>query len=388
MKKAKSCLVVLGILAFLLPLTGSPLNSWINGDLGDARQIIADVLSKYFAQLSGPDARSAMEAIGPENKAKLVNFIGDSGKQYLLSACASDVSHMIKNFKPSGEVSEAEFARLWPEILPILVGRMPTDKYSQFILATKDLIGSEGILIGWQGQHDYFSNIDPSRQEIILQNTPTWLFLETGLRRYAEIKDYTAILYKQERLGKNLQGVETIVLKYREKPKSIYMKWIAGPWTGRELLYNERLSQTDVRVRESGLLGIIPIWIDYNNPIAQRGSNHPAVQIGLKFLLNLNTDQYKRATANHELGRKDHGIQVVDGRKVYVMENILPRDKKKGYYCYRVFQYMDYMEALEPKVEVYNWNDELKESFVYTKLKLNPGLTEKDFDPKNPNYRL
>ena len=63
----------------------------------------------------------------------------------------------------------------------------------------------------------------------MLQNTPTWLFSETGLRRYAELKDYTCIMYKQERLGSKLQDVETIVLKYREHPKSIYMKWIAGP---------------------------------------------------------------------------------------------------------------------------------------------------------------
>jgi hypothetical protein len=384
----KTALFGISICLLLLPLAGFPLNSWINGDLGEAHEIIASVISKYFAQCDGKEARAALDAIGSDKKAKLVNFIGDSGKQYLLSACAPDISPVIKNFKPAGEVSETEFAKLWPEILPVLVGRLPVDKYNQFIISTRDQIGPEAIFIGWQGQRDYLSNIDPSRQEIILQNTPTWLFLEAGLRRYAEIKDYTAILYKQERLGRNLQGVETILVKYREKPKSIYMKWLDGPWTGRELLYNESLNKTDVRVRESGLLGVIPIWINYNNPIAQRGSNHPAVQIGLKFLLDLNTDNYKRATANHELGRKDHGIQVVDGRKVYVMENILPRDKKKGYYCYRVMHYMDYMDSLEPKVEVYNWNDQLQESFLYTKLKLNAGLTEKDFNPKNPEYRL
>ena len=49
---------------------------------------------------------------------------------------------------------------------------------------------------------------------------------------------------------------------------------------------------------------------------------------------------------------------------------------------------MDYANSIEPRVDVYNWDNQLQESFTYTKLKLNPGLTEKDFTPSNPEYRL
>lgn len=388
MKRNKLGIWGLGVFLFLVCLPVNSLDSWIQGPLPDMRQLVARVYAQYILQCNYQEAKSALEALGPENKSALIDFIGESGKKYILGQCRGEVCSLVRNFKPERQLSEDEFAKLYAEILFISSNRLPMDRYNRFIAATAEEIGAQGVFLGWRGLNRYFSGLEFSRHEVVLQNTPTWLFLETGLRRYAEIKDYTCIMYKQERLGRELQGVETILLKYREKPKSIYMKWLEGPWKGRELLYNETLSKTDVRVREKGVLGVIPVWINYNNPIAQRGTNHPAIEIGLKYILDLNTRDYKRASARKELDRKDHGIQEVDGRKVYVMENILPRDKKKGYYCYRVFQYMDYLNGLEPKVEIYNWDDKLQESFTYTKLKLNVGLTDQDFDPKNPEYRL
>jgi len=386
MRRAKNWGVA--ILLFLVSLSAGSITSWVQGDLGDARKVVTSVISKYLAQSTGPEVKASLKALGPEKKSALVNFMGAEGKGFLLSQCAPEVCAVIKPLKPAGRISEDDFRKIYPDILSSILGRMPADKYGKFILSTGNEIAAEALFMGWQGQNKYFAGLDPSRHEIILKTTPTWMFLEMGLRRYAEIKDYTCILYKQERLGRKLQDVETILVKYRDKPKSIYMKWLAGPWKGRELLYNEALSKTDVRVRESGFLGVIPIWIDYHNPIAQRGTNHPAIEIGLKFLLELNLDQYKKATPKNELGRADHGIREFEGRKVYVMENILPREKNKGYYCYRVVHYMDYLNAIEPKVEVFNWDNKLYESYLYTKLKLNTGLTEKDFDPENPEYRL
>jgi hypothetical protein len=386
-KQTKYAIFFLGGLLFLAALPAIPLSSLVKGTLPDPHDIIQGVVLKYLAQCDAKEAKASFDALG-DKKAILVNFLGEPGKSFLLGKCQGDACGVVKSFKPGKPAGEAEIQKVYPDILLTILAPLSVEKFNNYILSTKDEIGPEAIFMGWQGLDKYFLGLEPARHEIVLKNTPTYIFLELGLRRYGELKDYTAIMYKQERLGKKLQGVETIALKYREKPKSIYMKWIDGPWKGREVLYNESLSKTDVRVRESGFLGVIPIWIDYNNPIAQRGSNHPAVEIGLKFMLELNLRDYKRSFAAGELRRKDHGIQEVDGHKVYVMENILPRDQKKGYYCYRVFQYMDYLYSLEPRIDVYNWDDELQESFTYTKLKIDAGLTEKDFDPKNPEYRL
>jgi len=389
MKKVKIGIGILVLSGCLISGPANSLTSWVKGELPEIRTVISSVLSQYLAHSSYAEAEDSLVMLGPEKKSALINFLGESGKKYLLSQCRGGGCGLGKGFRPAGTVSEDEFQKIYPEILFQLLNRMPMDQYQKFIGATAEEIAVEGIYMDWRGQEIFWTGLEPSRHEAILNLNPDWVFLEIGLRRYAELKDYTCIYYKQERLGDELQGVETILLKYREKPKAIYMKWLDGPWKGREMIYNETLSQDKVRVRESGFLGVIPIWIHYTSPIAMRGTNHPAIEVGLKFMLELNLREYKKAFANKELARKNHGIQTVDGHKVFVMENIMTRNNPQArYYCHRVKQYMDYQRALEPKAEVFNWDNELQESFIYTKIKLNAGLTDKDFDPNNPEYRL
>jgi len=215
------------------------------------------------------------------------------------------------------------------------------------------------------------------------------VFIDTGKRKYKLISDYTSIMYKQERLGNKLQDVEKILVKFREKPKGIYMKWLDGPWKGRELVYSDKaLGVGKVRVRESGILGIIPVTLPVDSEIAKRGSNHMVTEIGLKNLLDMIEFDYRKAAPKGELTRKNHGIVDVDGHKVFKQESILSKDKSKGYYCYRMIHYIDYLRSLEIQAEVFNWDNELQESYLYTQIKLNAGLTDRDFDPSNPDYDL
>ncbi len=389
MKKVRIGVAGLGIIFLVISNPAASLTSWIKGQLPDSREVIAGVFAHYLSACSRAEAKLSLDALGPEKKSALVNFLGEPGKAYLLAHCQGEACPLAQSFKPEKGVSEAEFQKIWPAILVAILNPMPLDNYKKFVDSSAEEIGPEGIYMDWVGQEILWAGLEQTRHEAILNLTPDWVFLEVGLRKYATIKDYTCIYYKQERLGDKLQGVETILLKYREKPKAIYMKWLDGPWKGREMLYNETLSQDKVRVRESGFLGVIPIWIHYMSPIAMRGTNHPAVEVGLKFMLELNLREYKKAFANKELARKNHGIQMVDGHRVFAMENIMTKNNPAAkYYCHRVIQYMDYQRGLEPKAEVFNFNDQLKESFTYTKIKINAGLTDRDFDPENPEYRL
>ena len=77
--------------------------------------------------------------------------------------------------------------------------------------------------------------------------------------------------------------------------------------------------------------------------------------------------------------------EIGDGER---SESRLPRDPSLGYYCYRVVHYTDYVEAVDVKAEVYDFDDQLKEAFHYRELQRNPGFTDADFDPKNRAYKL
>ncbi len=196
-------------------------------------------------------------------------------------------------------------------------------------------------------------------------------------------------MYKNERIDGKMQGEEKVLLKFRDKPKGIYMKWLAGPWKGREVLYSEKfLGAGKVRVRESGILGVIPVTLPIHHQIAKRGTNHLVTEVGLKNLIDMIEFNYRKAIAKGELERVNHGIDEVDGHKVFKMQSILPKDESKGYYCYRIMHYIDFIRSLEIMADIYNWDDELQEKYLYTQIKLNPGLTDRDFDPDNPDYDL
>ena len=54
---------------------------------------------------------------------------------------------------------------------------------------------------------------------------------------YDRVATYTAIFHKQQRVAGRLLPEETVLLKCRKKPFSLYMKWIRAPYKGSELLY-------------------------------------------------------------------------------------------------------------------------------------------------------
>src|SRR5262249_8161213 len=54
-------------------------------------------------------------------------------------------------------------------------------------------------------------------------------FLKACLARYnREVKGYSLIFQKQERIGGKLEKKELLDVKFREKPFSVYMRWLEG----------------------------------------------------------------------------------------------------------------------------------------------------------------
>jgi hypothetical protein len=339
-----------------------------------------DQLKTTSAQLSESERAAISYFLGEDGHAKVRAGLPPEKQAFL------DEKYMVHTQVPP----DYDFQKVFPHILCVANSNLTMDQYLRTIKAlTDEEIASQSFYMGEEGRAAYFKELSPKQIEALLDRTPEWVLIETGRRKYAKIKDYTSILYKIERLGDEVQAQEKILVKFREKPFSIYMKWIDGPWKGRELVYNEALlGKGKVRVRESGVLGIIPVTLPVESEIAKRGSNHMVTEIGLKYLLELIDKNYRKAVAAKELGRKNHGIADLDGNKAYWTESILPKDPAKGYYCYRMHHYIDFARSLEIKAVVFRWDDKLYEQYYYTQIKLNAGLTDRDFDPTNPDYSL
>lgn len=350
-------------------------------------------LLRTHVELTGLEQLKAVTGkLTEEERLAVSSYLGEAGHTKVREGLAKDKQEYLEKAYPwpvpGGKTYD--FKKMFPHILAVDNNNITPEQLQAVLdkLSPED-IASQSFFLGDDGRATFFSELSQDRLLLILNASPEWVFIETGKRKYSGIKTYNSVLFKQERLGEKLQDVETITVKFREKPRGMYMKWTDGPWKGRELVYSEPiLGAGKVRVRESGLLGVIPVTLPVDSEIARRGTNHLVTELGLKYLVDMIEFDFRKADPKKEITRKNYGIVDVDGHPCYKMESILPRDKSKGYYCYRIIHYIDYIRSLEIKAEIYNWNDQLQESYLYTQIELNPGLGDADFDPANPAYDL
>lgn len=202
----------------------------------------------------------------------------------------------------------------------------------------------------------------------------------------AKIDNYTAIFHRIERVNGKLVPEEITFLKFK-RPFKVYMRWI-NPYDGQESLYVEGANNNKIRAHGTGLTKLITVNLNPTGSMAMENSRHPITDAGLENLVKLIGSNLRRGLRAGELTSKDHGEQTVYGRKTLEFEGILPKDPSKGYYCYRCIVNLDVETKMPIKTRIFDWEDQLVECYGYEHLILNPGLSDKDFDPKNPEYHF
>lgn len=213
--------------------------------------------------------------------------------------------------------------------------------------------------------------------------------IKRAVERYGRVKDYRCIFHKRHRIGGSLQEEQRMLLKFME-PAQVYMKWLAGPHEGQEILYAPARYGKKGFARAGGFKGrLMPvIRIDVDGYWVRRDSIHDLDHVGIGYFLKIFMENSRRARKAHEGMLIDRGSDIVFGRPARVVEAVLPREKEKGYYCRRCVIFFDEENGLPIKVLIYGWDDELSEEYGYENLELDVGLTEKDFDRENPEYNF
>ncbi len=200
------------------------------------------------------------------------------------------------------------------------------------------------------------------------------------------VENYTTLFHRIEFVDGKTIPEEVVFLKFK-CPFKVYMKWIK-PSKGQESLYVQGGNNNKIRAHGSGLMALITVNLDPKGSQAMENSRHSITEAGLHNLVRTIASNMRKALQSGDLVSKDHGDKIVYGRKTRELEGILPKDKAKGYYCYRCIVNVDLETRMPIKVQIFDWSNRLVETYGFEKLKLNPGLTDKDFDPKNPEYEF
>lgn len=201
------------------------------------------------------------------------------------------------------------------------------------------------------------------------------------------VDNYTAIFHKQERVYGKLCEEETILFKFK-RPFKVYMKWITEPFNGREVIYADGWNGNKIRFHEAGMMGMFKLNLEPTGSLAMKGNRHPITHSGLEYLVKNIKKDLLRGNLEGEIKLHQHGEEVIYGRKTNANEIMFPKDQSKGYYCYRIILDLDVENKLPIRIQVFDWGNKLVEKYGYENLNFNPGLTEADFDPKNPGYKF
>ena len=257
--------------------------------------------------------------------------------------------------------------------------------------------------------------------------------LEAMERATAGIRDYTMRLVKRELRGTELTPEETIAIKW-QRPQRIYLHELAGPRAGQEVLYAPGWNKDRLRVHK----GSFPDFNVNMNPygaIAMAQSHHPVPEVSLVRLAEIVLDNVRRARARNvgsltygghetlfgrpvvrlqatapatgksptlEQGQTLWDVARATGQSMYV---ILHANRARGwwqadtpkrgdavivpeFYAGRLVVWIDEKLGLPLQIDLYDHEGKLYEHYEHLDLEVNVGLTDADFDPKNPAYRF
>lgn len=215
------------------------------------------------------------------------------------------------------------------------------------------------------------------------------------------VRDYTATIIKRERIGGKLTDYQYLFAKIRHPqtengrtttPFSVYLKYL-GPrkMKGREVIWVEGRNQNKLIAHEAGLVGLFRVYLKPDSVLAMRNNRYPINKIGFKNLV-------EELIAKAEQDRQ-HGDCVVhfyddakvDDRRCMMIEVIHP-ERSHQFDFHRAQIFIDHELKIPIRYAAWSWPQRereplvLEEEYTYREVKLNVGLTDRDFDPDNPEY--
>ncbi len=225
------------------------------------------------------------------------------------------------------------------------------------------------------------------------------LLLKEGRSRIEAFPAYSALMHKQERINGDLSELQTMDLKLRHEPFSVYMKWRNFD-PGREVIYVDGENSGNMLVHPGGwkgkLTGTLELALD--SALARAENRHPITSVGLLELT-------KKLHQYHEqnLGRPGtyqcemHEKQRLNGRDCYMFVVTYNSPSQNPMYR-KSIQYIDYELSLPICVKNFTWavdadpetidDETLIEFYSYSDLKLEERLADSSFDTQNEEYRF
>jgi len=211
--------------------------------------------------------------------------------------------------------------------------------------------------------------------------------LQAAFAKAAGIRDVTADLMRQERVGDRLQEPETIHWIQRVKPHSLHLTWTGVRLNGREVVYVAGANDDKVLVRLPGWLGrrAGTQKLSPTSSAVTSGSRYSITVVGYDALVKRIVENYDAAARRNTLAVVDYGIQKdLNGCETHGFKVVLDHPgQQHGDYHTMIF-WIDVTCGLPIRFVGIDKDGALLEDYLWLNLKINQGLTDEDFVIGNP----
>ncbi len=195
----------------------------------------------------------------------------------------------------------------------------------------------------------------------------------------AAVIDATWLMRMEERKDGRQLPVQEIAVKYRRQPESLYFRWVGDTYRGRELLVSTGPLIPNLSLDPLGTLALRdnrhPVWMGELTRIAD------LVAAGAALL-----DRRDDLSATYE----DLGVVDVFGTPSRCYSALLPYDTAPDLiYAPKIRLCLSRETSLPSRFTAWASEDgtlRQVEDYAFRSLAVNVGLTDADFDPKNPAY--
>jgi len=215
--------------------------------------------------------------------------------------------------------------------------------------------------------------------------------IEQAQAAMKNVKDYTATFSKKELVGKKLIQ-QTMEMKFREKPFSVYFRYTSEDERGREVIYVDGKYNNELVLHETGLKGLAgTLRFKPSHSMVMAENRHQITDVGISNLLKMAAAQLERDLTDPDLVTKVYPRAKLDDIPCTAI--VIKHSRPGQDWPYSDIRlYFDQETRLPIHAERHGWprregdKAPLLEEYTYRNLKLNVGLRDIDFDPRNPSY--
>jgi hypothetical protein len=227
---------------------------------------------------------------------------------------------------------------------------------------------------------------DDKKMEELAKTNPV-AFLKYCLRRYDQtVQGYECTLKKQERIGGKLHDPETIAVKFRDEPFSVYFEWHKGERQAKKVLYVRGENNNMLLVKPAGVLSIA--GVQKRDPVgddAKKGGRYPLTEFGIKIGTLRTLAAWEEARKNKALHVEYLGLQKIPeagDRVCYVLKRTrYAKPEEDG--VSELKTYFDKETWLQVGSTLKNTDGDVIGDYWFRDLKLNPEFKPDTFKEKS-----